>query len=68
MLVIVDKLHSMVNSHSGLAIGPQLIIKGMNRIKLQALVGSGDFVSTCRLVSPACNLTYYPKRYIEYTL
>jgi hypothetical protein len=62
MLVIVDKLHSMVNSHSGLAIGPQLIIKGMNRIKLQAIVGAGGFVSACRLVSRACNLTYYSER------
>jgi hypothetical protein len=62
MLVIVDKLHSMVNSHSGLAIGPQLIIKGMNRIKLQAFVGTGGFAPACRLVFPACNSTYYPKR------
>jgi hypothetical protein len=36
--------------------------KGMNRIKLQALVGAGGSVPTCRLVSRACNLTYYPKR------
>jgi hypothetical protein len=36
--------------------------KGMNRIKLQAFVGTGGFVSTCRLVSLSCNSTYYPKR------